>query len=290
MSEPDRDPPYLREMFTSQSNLYAGLATVIASAVLSVPMGAAGAAIPLVLFGAGEAIAALFVPSWPGFRAKVDQKYREKRREALQQRLESELRTRVKRQERNWEVYARLQELAANIGSLPAPSGDLTISKRDIERVQDAPGEYLSLWSASLSMQDRRRALNPDDLERRIRAVEADLEAERGDLHSLKRALNELVELRDRSFRLESRVAATGAALLSLPDVVEELYLALGQGDGVAREGAHLGRTIQRLRDQEEINHAIADELSDDLPVFDKAASSRASAASRRPTTQSTRN
>ncbi len=261
MGQTDREPPYLREMFTSQGNLYAALVTVIAGAGLSIPFGTPGALLPLVVFGAGEAIAALFVPSWPGFRARVDQKYRVRRREALRERLEAELRARVRRQERNWEVYARLQELAAALGTLPVPRDQDTLTARDVERVQDAPGEYLNLWSAALSMRDRRKALDPAELERRIAAVEEDLASGQGDPVSLRRAHTELVELRDRYSRLESRLAATEAALLSLPDVVEEIYLAMGQGHGLALEGAKLGQAVQRLREQEDLDQAIADEL-----------------------------
>lgn len=284
MSDSDRDPPYLREMFTSQPNFYAALVTVIASAGLSVPFGAPGAMLPLVLFGAGEAIAALFVPSWPGFRARIDHKYRVRRREALRVRLETELRGRVRRQERNWEVYARLQELAAALSTLPVPRGQDTLTARDVERVQDAPGEYLNLWSAALSMRDRRKALDPDELERRIAAVEEDLAAQQGDMISLRRAHTELVDLRDRYTRLESRLAATEAALLSLPDVVEEIYLAMGQGHGLALEGAKLGQAVQRLRAQEDLDQAIEDELGGSaLSLEPQRSTPSARASSRRP-------
>lgn len=266
MDEQD-SPPYLREMLTSQGNLYAALSTVIASAALSIPFGGAGAVLPLVAFGAGEAIAALFVPSWPGFRAKVDRKYRTQRRMEQRQRLIGELQERTQPKERNWEVYERLCDRAAALAEAPLPKDQTTITANDIERVQDAPAEFLSLWLASLTMRDRREALGDAQLARRISEVEADLAAGRGDQNSLHRARVELLELQDRAVRLQSRIVATDAAMLSLPDVVEEIHLALHHTQGFAAGGTKLGQAVQRLRAQADIDHELAQEMGDLPPL-----------------------
>ena len=54
----EKQPSYLKEMLASQGNLYAGLSSMAAAALLSIPFGFGIAALPLIAFAAGELIAA----------------------------------------------------------------------------------------------------------------------------------------------------------------------------------------------------------------------------------------
>src|SRR5687768_1410569 len=88
----DAEPPsYVREMLFSQTNLHAFLATLAGGALLAIPLGLGGLAIPLVLFGAGDAIAAMFIPYSPKFRERIDTKHRRARREAITAHLSREI-------------------------------------------------------------------------------------------------------------------------------------------------------------------------------------------------------
>jgi hypothetical protein len=61
----EQKPSYLREWLTSQTNVYAFLASTGAAAVLSIPFGFGIGAVPLIAFAAGDIIASMFIPSLP---------------------------------------------------------------------------------------------------------------------------------------------------------------------------------------------------------------------------------
>ncbi|MEF8705745.1 MAG: hypothetical protein V5B07_04855 [Candidatus Accumulibacter sp. UW27] len=61
-------PSYVKEVLTSQPNLYAFLGSLAVGALLSIPFGFGVGALPLIAFAAGDILAALHVPSLPTFR------------------------------------------------------------------------------------------------------------------------------------------------------------------------------------------------------------------------------
>jgi len=259
------EPPYLWRMLTSQPNLYAALSTVIASAALSIPWGGAGAVLPLVVFAAGEAIAALFVPSSPAFRAKVDAELLATQRSQRHGQLLATLAPRVSKEDRRWQSHRLLLDRAARAHELRIPAGNVSITSRDLDRLRDAPNEYLSLWLTALDMRQRRKTVDIAELDHRLLALDEEIaEAQQGagDLPSLRRAQNELRGLRERHERLDGRLAAVEAALLSLPDAVEEIHLALGPSQGAASGEVRLSEALDRLRAQEEIERSLTDEMN----------------------------
>ncbi|HSI58055.1 MAG TPA: hypothetical protein VLA16_10880 [Ideonella sp.] len=266
MSDTDLpEPPYLRRMLTSQPNLYALLTTVIASATLSIPWGGAGAVLPLVVFAAGEAIAALFIPSSPGFRAKVDAEVLAAQRAERHGQLMATLGPRVSKEDRRWQTHRLLQDRAARAHELRIPAGNTSITPRDLDRLRDAPSEYLSLWLTSLDMRQRRKTVDVDELDHRIAVLDDEIaEAQQGagDLPSLRQAQSELRALRERHERLGGRLAAVEAALLSLPDAVEEIHLALGPSQGAASGEVRLSEALSRLRAQEDIERSLTEEMN----------------------------
>jgi hypothetical protein len=54
-------PSYVREVLTSQTNLYAGLGSLALGVVLSIPFGFGIGALPLIAFAAGDILAALHI-------------------------------------------------------------------------------------------------------------------------------------------------------------------------------------------------------------------------------------
>ena len=166
-------PSYLRAMLGSQSNLYAGLGTLAASALLSIPFGFGIGAIPLIVFAAGELIAAMYVPSLSTFREQVDRRYRAAAREAVRTGLLAEIAGRTKRGgafAQNQQSYLRLAERVVSLYR-HAQARPGQISQRDVERLDDASIDYLCMWLALLVMDDRAAAINLRDSEERVAAL-----------------------------------------------------------------------------------------------------------------------
>jgi hypothetical protein len=218
---------YLKEMLYSQTNINWFLTTLAGSALLSFPYGWSGAAVPLVLFAAGEMIAAMFVPSSSRFRHAVDRQYRLRRRQAAQQHVKQEISRRSDESNPNWSVFEKMLQRAASLREMLKFRGT-TLTEKDVERMEDAAYDFLTLWLASLSIQERLVSLNKADLDRRLEKVgrDADDGSEGGDRASFDRAKADLQELIARRQRLISRRAAVDAAVLALPDAVEEIYQA----------------------------------------------------------------
>ncbi|MGB0128079.1 MAG: hypothetical protein WBP72_10600, partial [Rhodocyclaceae bacterium] len=189
---PANEPSYLREMLTSQTNVYALLGSVAAGLVLSIPFGFGLGAIPLVVFGAGEAIAAMFVPSSATFRAKVDRRFREQAREGMRAHLEEEIRKRVGNRNASrgsMAAYGRMVDRVASMYRI-AEDRRTQLSVRDVERLDDATLDYLSVWLAILVIDDRSAAVDLREIERRLETIDRDLgEAKAGmDLRQLQKA------------------------------------------------------------------------------------------------------
>ena len=99
LAMPEGKPPYVKEVLTSQANLYAFLGSLAAAALLSIPFGFGVGAVPLIAFAAGEVLAALHIPSLPTFREKVDRLWRAKARQASREQLIAELQKRAAKRE-----------------------------------------------------------------------------------------------------------------------------------------------------------------------------------------------
>jgi len=257
----DDQPSYLRAMLTSQGNFYAFLGTMISSAVLSIPLGPAGAVLPWLGFAAGESIAAMFIPSAPWFRDRVDRKYRQQRREQILSQFMEEIAQRVSAKHARWNTYGRLTQLVMSLERF-ARRRHNRISPVEMEKLHDARADYLSLWLAELNILERRNAVDEDAIEQRIGKLNQALKGDHPDRHNLEKARTDLEELLLRHRRLASRSAAVEAALLSLPDTVEEIYQAVVATPTTGGVGNRLQEAIERLRLQEELEHGLEPEFS----------------------------
>lgn len=264
-------PSYLWSMLTTPLNVNLFLATLASSTFLSIPYGAPGAILPLLAFAAGEAIAAMFIPSSPTFRAKVDRKLKLKRREAAALHLRGEIARRCTEHDSRWDVYRNLQERVRSLREMGSHRRS-ALSERDIDRIEDTAIDFLGLWLAELSMDERQDSVNERDLTRRITDISARIDAGAEDERSLRKARSDLEELLLRHRRLASRKAAVEAALLSLPDAVEEIYQAIITGSSAAEGGARLTDAIERLRLEQELETSYGAEIRSIVqPVAAKA-------------------
>ncbi|MBB5017277.1 hypothetical protein HNQ59_000541 [Chitinivorax tropicus] len=255
-------PSYLTEMLQSQTNFYAFLGTVAASAVLAIPFGLSGAILPAIAFIAGEVIAATFIPASPTFRAKVDRTYRIRQRDQRMAQLRSEILRHCNDGHPNWRVLIKMQERIGAI--LTAVSHRETpIPTQDMARLEDSPVDFMGLWLARLSIASRQESVDENGLTRSIEQIDSQIAAGGGDQHSLLKARADLEELRLRHQRLTGRKAAVEAALLSLPDAVEEIYQAVIAVPALNEGGGRLQEAIDRLRLEEELCIGYEAELRD---------------------------
>jgi hypothetical protein len=264
-SKPEEPPSYLWSMLTHPININLGLLSAAAATILSIPLGGAGVALPLLAFGAGEAIAAMFIPSSATFRNKVDRKWKLKRRAQASAHLQREISQRARDKDPRWGVHARLQERIASLSEMirHRPSG---LSERDIDKLEDSTVDFLGLWLADLSMVERQSAVDEPAVQKRIGEITKRMESGTEDGRSLQKARADLEELLVRHRRLASRKATVEAALLSLPDAVEEIYQAVVTTPASGEGGTRLQEAIERLRLEEELESSYGAEISEILP------------------------
>ena len=157
MAMADEKPSYVRELLASQRNLNAGLGALAVAAILSIPFGFGIGAIPLLAFAAGEIIAALYVPSSIKFRDDVDRKWRARERLATRQRLLAEIDARARATSFHLQTMNAYSRMASRVASLYSRANDrqTKLSPGDIERLDDATIQFLSMWLASLVMDER---------------------------------------------------------------------------------------------------------------------------------------
>ena len=276
MSEASRDaqqageePSYLKEMLFSQTNTNIFLGTLAGAALLAIPFGWAGVALPLIFFAAGELIASLFIPSSASFRHAVDRKYRLRRRQAAQAHVRAEITRRADESHPNWNVFERMLQRAGSLREMLKFRGTTAISEREVERMEDAAFDFLSLWLASLSIQERLGSLIKADLDKRLERVDhaADNQDSPGaDRASFDRAKADLQELIARRQRLISRRAAVDAAILALPDAVEEIYQSAITAPIAGDVERRLQDAVDRLNIEAQLEQSFNDELGD-LPT-----------------------
>src|SRR5688572_17314339 len=252
-------------MLFSAANLNITVGTLAVGSLLAIPFGLPGLALPLVALAAGESIAALFVPSSPKFRAWVDERHRRGRREAAARQIIEELRRRAGDRHENWKVYYRLLDRAMSLRRTLKTRGSTVISEREAERIEDSAVDYLSLWLAHLGIEARLEALTDADLQSRLQDIDRKLAKDEGN-RSLTKARDDIAELIDRRRRLISRRAAVEAAMISLPDAVEEIAHAALTSTGSNDASRRLMEAVDRLRIEEDLEASVEDELGEALP------------------------
>jgi len=266
----DEKPSYLQEMLTSQGNVHAGLGSLAVATVLSIPFGFGIGAIPLVAFAASEIIAALYVPSSIKFRDAVDRKWRSRERVATRQRLVAEIEARARRTsvfQQTMNAYSRMSSRVASLYSR-AEDSQTRLSPRDVERLEDATIEYLYMWLASLVMDERGDSIKPREIEDRMAFLDREIASPEpgADLRQLQKARAEYVVILERHNRMISRKRALDAAMLSMPDQLEEIYQTIMTTPLTEDVGSQLEESIAKLRLQEDIEAELAGDMTEAVP------------------------
>lgn len=262
------EPPYLKEMLTSPGNVYTGLSAAAIGTLLSIPFGFAVGLIPVVCFAAGDAIAAMFIPNSAKFRQSVDLKYRRERRENVRRHLLEELTLRLPENAPELFVYRRMLDRLQSLHAIAANRSS-SLSQGDVERLDDACVDYLALLLAKVLSEEREQSVDSGALQRRAESIRAQLERSKNlsDRRTLQKALDDMETVIARHRRLEHRKTAIETALLAMPDTVEEIYHNMITNPNASNAADYLQSAVERLRLEEELDYAVAQEVEAVSPL-----------------------
>lgn len=265
----EKEPSYLGAMLSSQSNMYAGLGSLATAALLSIPFGFGIGAIPLIAFAAGEFIAAMYIPNSIKFRDSIDRRFRAERRGTTRKRLLDEIHARRQKPAAFEQTYNVWLQMTERVNALYRHAADprTKLQNSEIERLDDATIEFLCIWLARLVMEDRADSVNLQQVEQRVATIDRELASIRPgvDARQLQKARAEYLSLIERHNRMLSRKTAIEAAMLSMPDQMEEIYQTIMTTPANVDLGAKLDDSIEKLRLQEDIEAELSGEIDSSL-------------------------
>lgn len=242
--------------------LAAGCAAIFAS----IPYGWEGLALVGVVALGAEALAALAVPDVPSFRAWVDREQRIAVRLERRNRLLAELNNYGDTQ-----AMTSYQQMCSRVQALYQTAGDrgTSLTRPDVEKLDDLTVDYLGLCVLSLSLKKRKETVSEDALLKRITTIQTQLknstlpaEEER----QLRTALTEYSEAAHRSRRLAIHRSALEATLVAMPDKMEEVYQLVMASPYSSEMSSKVEDSLSRLRIAEEV---AAEFDEDTLGEFD---------------------
>ncbi|PQA79083.1 hypothetical protein C5F53_03755 [Rhodoferax sp. TS-BS-61-7] len=287
-------PSYLGAFLRHRVNRMALMTSGVVAIFASIPFGWTGVALVGVVALGTEILAALGVPELPSFKAWVDREHHLLTRAQRRLQLLNEVSNFG-----DTNALNTYQHMFNRVQALYTTAGDNrnSLTRQDVEKLEDLTVHYLSLCVVNLSLKQRKDHASDEIAAKRIASLQAQLkhpglplEQER----QLRNALGEYTEVMQRSRRLAVRRSALEATLLAMPDKMEEVYQLVITSPYSSDMGEKLEESLSRLRIAEEVaaefDNSAAFELSTQpLTSPDGTITARSSAqtAARR-TTQST--
>lgn len=254
---------YLKEMLTHPTSVTGLLGTLSLAALLSIPFGMGLAVLPVLLFVAAESIAALFIPSSPVFQEKINRQRREARREKMREHLVDEIQRRESDGQFHWKAYHRMLERISSLQEF-TDAGKASLSPQDVERLNDATVDYLSLWLGWLVMAERWQSTDEEGLTKRIETIERQLDKVSGvEEKRLLKAKEDLERVLHRRKALWGRSTEIEAKMLAMSDTLEEVYQRVMLNPHAGDATAQLQEAVERMRVEEEIDYAVDAELDE---------------------------
>ena len=249
----DKQPSYLGAFIRHPYNRVALLAAGCAAIFASIPFGWPGMALVAVLGLGTEVLAALGIPELPAFRAWADREHHHRLRAERRLRLLGEL-----SQYGDSRALASYEQMYRRVQSLYQTAGDArtTLTRDDVEKLEDLTVDYLGLCAVNQSLRQRRDAPSEDSVIKRIASLQGQLlnKALTGDEErQLRSALAEYTEVMNRSRRLATRRSTLEATLISMPDKLEEVYQLVITAPYSSEMGSKLEESLARLRIAEEV-------------------------------------
>jgi hypothetical protein len=222
--------------------------------LIAFPFGFGVAAIPVLCFAAAEAIAALFIPSSASFRNMVDKNKRAERREQVRKHLVEKI-TRRTPEGPLWDLYASLLDRVESLRQMVGNRAT-SLSERDVERLDDATVDFLSLWLGRLSMVERLEAVDEAALRRKLDQLERQIKdtSDVGNRKHLQQAKADLERVLTRRQRLVAKQAAVEAAQLALADTFDEVYQGVMTNPTSSDNSRQLQEAVERLQIEEELD------------------------------------
>ncbi|MDD5028238.1 MAG: hypothetical protein PHH58_01865 [Rhodoferax sp.] len=249
----DNKPSYLGAFLKHPTNRVALLAAGVLGIFASIPLGWTGLLLVGVMALGIEILAALVVPSLPAFRSAVDlgqhQQARAQRRLMLLTDISNQGDTRA------LDTY---QHMLSRVQALYQTANDkrTTLSRADVDKLEDLTVDYLGLCAVYLSLKQRKDIASEDSVAKRIASIQAQLQntvLPEDEQRQLRNAMNEYTEVLQRSRRLATRRSAIEATLISLPDKMEEVYQLVMTSPYSSEMGSKLEESLARLRIAEEV-------------------------------------
>ena len=258
-------PSYLGAFLQHPYNQTAMLAGGVAAIFASMPWGWSGVALVGVLALGMEILAALAVPELPPFRAWVDRDLRHRARVQRQRQLVAELTAHG--DSRSLETY---QQMWSRVQALYQTAQDCrtTLTREDVEKLEDLTVDYLGLCAVNLSLRQRKDTSNEDIAVKRIASLTSLLDNKNlpeDEARPLRAALAQYNEVLQRSRRMAVRRSTLEATLVSMPDNMEEIYQLVITSPYSTEMGSMLEESLSRLRIAEEV--AAEFDGVDNLPV-----------------------
>ncbi len=258
-------PSYLGAFLQHPYNQTAMLAGGVAAIFASMPWGWSGVALVGVLALGMEILAALAVPELPPFRAWVDRDLRHRARVQRQRQLVAELTAHG--DSRSLETY---QQMWSRVQALYQTAQDCrtTLTREDVEKLEDLTVDYLGLCAVNLSLRQRKDTSNEDIAVKRIASLTSLLDNKNlpeDEARPLRAALAQYNEVLQRSRRMAVRRSTLEATLVSMPDKMEEIYQLVITSPYSTEMGSMLEESLSRLRIAEEV--AAEFDGVDNLPV-----------------------
>jgi hypothetical protein len=257
------------------------LASGVAAIFASIPLGWAGLALVGVVALGTEVLAALAIPGLPSFRAWVDREQQQQVRAQRRVQLLNELSSYG-----DSNALATYQHMVNRVQALYQTAGDsrTTLTRPDVEKLEDLTVDYLGLCVVNLSLKQRKDRANDDVVLKRIAGIQTQLQASglpEDEARQLRSALAEYTEVMNRARRLAVRRSALEATLLSMPDKMEEVYQLVITSPYSSDMGSKLEESLARLRIAEEVAAEFEDPASYtfDAPPIAQASDARPSRA-----------
>lgn len=246
-------PSYLQAFLLHPHNKVAVLAASCAAVFASIPYGWSGMALVGALALGTEILAALTVPDLPPFRRMVDGQRATQARAERRARWLTEL-TGLK----DAQALASYEQMHGRVEALYVTAGDSqsSLTRQDVEKLDDLTVDYLGLSVVSRSLQQRKVSTNEELVVKRIASTKAQLQSPtlpEQERRQLLATLKEYTEVMQRARRLEIRRNALEATLMAMPDKMEEVYQAVIASPYSSDLSDTLEKSLARLRIAEDV-------------------------------------
>lgn len=259
MKHNKEETSYLKEMLTHPVSMYGFLGSCALAAVLAGPLGAA-ALIPLVGFVAAEGVAALFIPSSATFKNIVDKKKRAEQREKTREYLTNQIRNKgvgVAGTSKRWDTYGQMTNKLDSLRET-AKNRATSLTEFDIEKLDDATVDFLSLWLASIVLKERKENQESANLDKRIKELDKQIEtAGILDKRKLEKSRDDLLKVKERHGSIDGRIAGVEAQMITMADSFEEVYHRVMTDPRSGSVTAFMNEAVEKMKLEESIDFEI---------------------------------